>query len=167
MLPARKLYFTWLNIKAREYIQKRTILLKYSTSHFHQPKQGHELVNPSSNSMQLCMNSFHFCKNAKASMLHSKWAYRAYSQYKMKPLFPNTHKAIFSMEQVYDTQPISLYTSLHNELHPFSLSISTEQEDKLDRSMELVNCNKWSKLYKFLTLFFIIKKFNIYNFISV
>jgi hypothetical protein len=38
----------------------------------------------------------------------------------------NKHKAKFSMEQVYDTLTISLYTSLHNELHPFFLARLTE-----------------------------------------
>lgn len=65
-------------------------------------------------------------------------------------MFLNTRKAIFSKEQVYDIVPIFLYTSLRNELHPFSLSRLAELEDKLDRSMELVNCkneqtvNVWS-----------------------
>jgi hypothetical protein len=38
----------------------------------------------------------------------------------------NKHKAKFSMEQVYDTLTISLYTSPHNELHLFFLARLTE-----------------------------------------
>lgn len=47
---------------------------------------------------------------------------------------------IFSMAQVYSIRPIFLYTLPHIELHLFFLSILVELQDKLDKSMEPVNC---------------------------